>query len=413
MKKLAACSLGLPALLVLLIGLAALAACSGTGSSPAPIVAGGNTLQSIAAVPAPMANATPSPSLAASGSSSSLCFGSSPPTPGPTSPTAAPLRLQSYDIIPDKVFVAGISSGGFFGVQMHVAHSATFKGAAIYAGGVYYCAQDNLGLALGECGGETAPNCQALYESTLAQSESYLDAQSLAGTIDNERNLSGQPVYLWSGTKDEVVNPAEMVDLQSEYQHYGARVAFDNTFPANHGWESPDGSVACGTATDPYMIVCDQGKTVYDSEKTWLTMFFGKLHPRANGPLHGSLINFDQTEFGASSSNGMDTNGYLYVPKPCEDHRHPCGLVLAFHGCRQIQSAIGTTFIKQAGIDEWADTNNFVVLYPYVITSTVNPTDPQGCWDWWGYDDANYSLKSGTQVSIIYKMIQRVDPSAP
>lgn len=412
MKKLAACSLGLPALLVLLIGLAALAACSGTGSSPAPIVGGGNTLQSIAAVPAPMANATPRPPPNASGSSSSLCFGSSPPTPGPTSPTAAPLRLQTYDITPDKVFVAGISSGGFFGVQMHVAHSATFKGAAIYAGGVYYCAQDNLGLALGECGGETAPNCQALYESTLAQSQSYLDAQSLAGTIDNERNLSGQPVYLWSGTKDEVVNPAEMVDLQSEYQHYGARVAFDNTFPANHGWESPDGSVACGTATDPYMIVCDQGKTVYDSEKTWLTMFFGKLHPRANGPLHGSLINFDQTEFGASSSNGMDTNGYLYVPKPCEDHHHPCGLVVAFHGCRQIQSAIGTTFIKQAGIDEWADTNNFVVLYPYVITSTVNPTDPQGCWDWWGYDDANYSLKSGTQISIIYKMVQRIDPGA-
>jgi poly(3-hydroxybutyrate) depolymerase len=343
---------------------------------------------------------------------STLCFSSSPPTPGPFSGSNAIVRLSSYNIDPSKVFVAGISSGGFFAVQMHVAHSATFKGAAIYAGGVYYCANDNLGLALAECGGETTPNCQALYVSTLAQSESYVDTQSLAGTIDNERNLSGQPVYLWSGTQDEVVNPAEMVDLQAEYQRYGARITFDNAFPANHGWESPDGSVPCGTATDPYMIVCNQGGVAYDSERTWLSLFFGSLNARNNGTLQGSLLNFDQTEFGATASNGMDTNGWAFVPQSCAAQQK-CGLVLAFHGCRQIQSAIGQTFIKEAGIDEWADTNNFVVLYPYVITSTLSPTDPQGCWDWWGYDDANYSLKSGTQMGIIYKMIQRVDPSAP
>jgi poly(3-hydroxybutyrate) depolymerase len=321
-------------------------------------------------------------------------------------------RLGSYNIDSTKVFVAGISSGGFFAVQMHIAHSAAFKGAAIYAGGVDYCAQGNLALALAECGGETAPTCQALYLSTLSQSEAYVDAQSAVGTIDNENDLRGQPVYLWSGTQDEVVNPAEMADLKTEYQHYGASIYFDNNYPANHGWESPDGTVPCGTATDPYMIVCYNGSAVYDSEHTWLSLFFGALNPRNSGTLQGSLVNFDQTEFGASAANGMDTNGWAFVPQSCAGQQR-CGLVLAFHGCRQIQSAIGTTFVKEAGINEWADTNNFVVLYPYVITSIVNPTDPQGCWDWWGYDDPNYATKSGTQLSIIYKMVQRIDPSAP
>jgi len=319
-----------------------------------------------------------------------------------------PVKLATYNVNPNKVFVAGISSGGFFGVQMHVAHSARFKGAAIYAGGVYACpGSGNVGAALAECGGETQTNCQALYQSTLSASESYLDTQSTAGTIDPESNLSGKPVYLWSGTLDQVVNPQEMADLSTQYKHYGANVTFDNNFPANHGWESPDGEVPCPSATEPYMISCSRNGSVYDSVKTWLTMFFGTLNPRNNsGTLNGSLINFDQTEFGAAASNSMDTNGWLYVPQACASGSS-CGFVLAFHGCIQDQAIIGTKFITEAGINEWADTNNIIVMYPYAVESTANPLNPMGCWDWWGYDDANYALKSGTQISILYKMVQR------
>jgi poly(3-hydroxybutyrate) depolymerase len=328
-----------------------------------------------------------------------------------------PAALGSYNVDPAKIFVAGISSGGAFAVQMHVAHSATFKGAAIYAGTVYYCAENSIVQALGECGGETNVNCQALYSSELSASESYLDQQSAAGTIDPESHLRGQPVYLWSGTNDEVVNPQEMADVASEYKHYGADVTFDKTYPANHGWESPDGQVPCPTATEPWMIVCNNGSTPYDSEKTWLTMFFGTLHPRNNGTLGGSLIDFDQTVFGATSSNSMDTNGWLYVPSSCASGTK-CGFVLAFHGCQQGQQVVaqavsgaGTKFTAEAGLDEWADTNNFIVMYPYAIEQDVTQgpgTNPQGCWDWWGYDDPNYALKSGMQLGIVYKMVQKV-----
>ena len=344
---------------------------------------------------------------------SGLATTAAPPT-GQSS-TVAPVAglatavspLIGYNVDLTKVFVAGISSGGFFGVQMHVAHSGTFKGAAIYAGGVYYCDMDSVELALADCGGETLPTGQASYHSTLAQSEQYLDQQSAAGTIDPKSNLAGQPVYLWSGTKDSVVNPLEMADLNSEYQHYGARVKFDNAFPANHGWESPDGEVACGTAASPYMVTCNQGTQRYDSVKTWMTQFFGTLKPRNNGTLKGTLHRIDQTAFGANAGNSMDTNGYVFVPQQCSSGSR-CGFVLALHGCLQVQSVIGTKFVTESGIDEWADTNGIIVLYPFAVEAPgPTPYNPNGCWDWWGYDGANYSLKSGTQMSIVYNMVKR------
>ena len=361
----------------------ALAGCGG-GADPAGPAAGSQVAQSSAAFASPAAN------LAA--------------------PTV--VQLQRYHIDPAKIFVAGISSGGFAAVQMHVAHSSTFKGAAIYAGGVYWCAgAGGAATALANCGGETLPSGQASYNSTLAASEAYLEAQSALATIDPVANLSGQPVYLWSGTRDQIVNPLEMVDLQSEYSRYGANVRFDNTFPAAHGWESPDGELDCGTSGSPYMVKCSANGAVYDSVKTWLTMFLGSLVPRNGGKLQGALMTYDQTEFGASPNVGMSPTGSVFVPRSCMEGRK-CGFVLALHGCLQQSALIGNRWVTEAGINEWADTNALVVLYPDTIaTSAPEPTNPNACFDWWGYSnqtDPNYALKSGLQMSVLYSMVQRV-----
>ncbi len=348
---------------------------------------------------------------AASAQTKALSTTGSPTTSG-GSVASKITKLQRYQIDPTKVFVAGISSGGFAAVQMHVAHSSTFKGAAVYAGGVYWCAgAGGAATALANCGGLTLPSNQASYNSTLAASEMYLDAQSSLGTIDPPTNLRGQQVYLWSGTQDEVVNPLEMADLNSEYQHYGANVHFDNSFPAEHGWESPDGELACGTLGSPYMVRCLVNGAAYDSVETWLTMFLGPLKPRNNGKLSGTLSSFDQTEFGASPNLSMSSTGSVFVPKACAQGRK-CGFVLALHGCLQEASLIGNRWVSEAGINEWADTNQLVVVYPDTIASSVpGPTNPNACFDWWGYSnqyDPNYALKSGLQMSVLYAMVQRV-----
>jgi poly(3-hydroxybutyrate) depolymerase len=325
--------------------------------------------------------------------------------------SGAVTKLGHYNVDPSKIFVAGISSGAFSAVQMDIAHSATFKGAAIYAGGVYWCAGvGGAATALLDCGGETLPTNQASYHSTLALSEKYLDEQSALGTIDPSSNLKSRPIYLWSGTLDEVVNPLEMADLDSEYVHYGATVHFDNAFPAEHGWESPDGQLACGTLGTPYMIECSKDGAVYDSAHTWLSMFFPHLVARNAGKLSGTLSAFDQTEFGASSNLSMSSTGSVFVPRDCANGDR-CGFVLAMHGCLQEASLIGDKWVVEAGINEWADKNDIVVVYPDTIASSLpGPTNPNGCFDWWGYSnqyDPNYALKSGLQMKVLYAMVQR------
>ncbi len=301
--------------------------------------------------------------------------------------------LGAYNVDKTKTAVAGISSGGFMAVQLQVAFSGTFHYAAVYAGGPYYCAQDSLSTA--------QTTCQYATSSSLSASESYLDSQSSAGTIDPKSNLSGQKAYLWSGTSDYTVEQKTMNDLNSEYQHYGVSTKYDNTYAAGHGWESLTGEVACGTTASPYMINCSG----YDSEKTWLTYFYGSVNARNAGTLGGTLKNFDQTPYGGGA-NDLDTNGYLYVPANCAAGQQ-CRLIVALDGCVQTQASIGTKFITESGIDEYADTNNLLVLYPYQVSSST-PNNPNGCWDWWGYETTTYALKSGPQMAAIKKMVDRI-----
>ena len=55
---------------------------------------------------------------------------------------SAQVDLGAYNVNPNTVTVTGISSGGFMAVQLQVAYSKSIFGTAVFAGGAYFCAQD-------------------------------------------------------------------------------------------------------------------------------------------------------------------------------------------------------------------------------------------------------------------------------
>ena len=63
---------------------------------------------------------------------------------------------------------------------------------------------------------------------------------------------------------------------------------------------------------------------------------------------------------------------------------------------------LGDGYIQRTGFLSLAEANNIVMMFPQIKHSVLNPVNPSGCWDWWGYcgdsDNAQYATKEGLQM---------------
>jgi poly(3-hydroxybutyrate) depolymerase len=320
--------------------------------------------------------------------------------------TTAPGELPRLDVT--GVHVAGVSSGGYLATQLQVAYSATVRGAAVFSAGPYGCAQGSVVVALANCTNDgPPPPQQVLWAET--------DALAREGRIDPTANLAHIPTYLFHGTADRTVITPVADGLADFYRHYRVPLTYRNTLPAGHGWISPLGPVACGDTASPYLNDCPG----YDAQADLLRTVFGSVQPPA-ARAGGTLTAVDQDRYAVravpgagdvtrtgAAAIGMGRTGYLYMPEACAGGA-PCRLVVALHGCLQSAEQIGTTFVERSGLNAYADTNRFVVLYPQARPDIGTIVNPQGCWDWWGYlgpADAGYATKHGAQMRTVMAMV--------
>jgi poly(3-hydroxybutyrate) depolymerase len=305
-----------------------------------------------------------------------------PPTQG---------ALGKYDI--SATYVSGLSSGGFMANQLHVAYSGVFRGAGIFSAGPYDCAQNNLNTALYAC------MDTFMARKTPAELAQLTRDRASAGSVDPVQNLSGDPVWLFHGTADSTVKEVVNDDLATYYRDFGANVAYAKTTAAGHAWVSPIGPNDCSATASPYVNKCGSA----DPVKDMLTHLFGAVQPAGTSPLTGKLIQFDQNAYvpgGNAGAISMGKEGFAYVPSACENQA--CSLMVTLHGCYQYFGLVGNALMDKGYLNEYADTNNMIVLYPQATTMTGNP---RGCWDWWGYQSAQYPLKSGPQMTAVMNMV--------
>lgn len=285
-------------------------------------------------------------------------------------------------------------------VQAHVAYSGTFRHAAVFAGAAFYCAQGNVALAIGRCQ-------EALTAAEIPVADLVATTRDWAsrGWVDDTAHLAQSRVYLFSGTLDQTVRQPGMDALRNYYLNFipAGNIVYNNQTAAGHGWISPLGQVLCAAQQSPYINNC-----FIDPQAAFLTLFYGALQPRQSGQLTGTFRAVDQAEFVDDRNpnlHGLDGNAWLYAPASCE-RGEVCRVHVAYHGCNQSYAKIGDQFIRQANLNEWADTNRILVLYPQVLASA--PNNGLGCWDWWGYDSAEYARKTGPQMLATKRMVERI-----
>ena len=311
----------------------------------------------------------------------------------------APFFDAGADVAPPKLTldlastsVSGISSGGFMAVQFHVAFSSMMKGAAIFAAGPYDCSKGSIQTALGSCAtGSPAPDVASL----VALTNQYAQA----GAIDDPSALASQRVFIFGGADDPVVAPAVVDSLNDYYASFIAKTSIDyvsRRAGTSHTWPTLAYGTPCDVVSTPYL-----GKCSYDGAGAALQQIFGTLAAPAATPA-GAIVSIPQSAFIADpGAASLDDLAYAYIPASCSSG-DTCKLHVAFHGCLQGASLVGDAFYAHAGLNEWADTNHIVVLYPQVTKSTMNP---EGCWDWWGYTGADFAKKTGAQMAMVRAMM--------
>jgi poly(3-hydroxybutyrate) depolymerase len=300
----------------------------------------------------------------------------------PMEPSAA------FNLDRERITVSGISSGAYMAGQLHVAHSATFRGAALLAGGPYYCAEGSLQKGLGPCikGGDTGIDALASYAAEMASS----------GQIDVLENLADDKVWLFHGTQDVVVSEDVVNAAKVFYERIadGIETVLVNDIDVTHGMPTIDKGVGCGELKAPFLNACE-----YDAAGALLAVLHAPLADRTGA--NGELRQIDQPGFDEA---GMLQKAYLYVPATCATGE-ACGMHVAFHGCQQSSEFVGDAFARDAGYNEWAESNRLLVLYPQVASSKLAPLNPRGCWDWWGYTGEHYATRAGAQIASVMAMI--------
>jgi hypothetical protein len=337
--------------------------------------------------------------------------------------------LGRYPVDPTQVSVSGISSGAFMANQLHIAHSAGIMGAAMIAGGLYGCAVLDV-QSEGVFALATRAVGQCMSTPSLLPDVGFFKqiVSDLAhrGWIDPPSNLAHSHVYIFTGQSDKVVSPETVELARSLYAALGvpaSQIKFDDqNLPrpgAGHSWVTGAFGNACDANATPFINDCK-----YDQAGIELQAIYGPLQPRVSAP-SGRIAAFDQTEFvhgHAAAANGMLNTGYLYVPKACEpgSAAQPCRLQVVLHGCLQSSEVLKDKFYTKIGVNEWADNNRIVVLYPQAHATKVAElpvqnalslfnTNLEGCWNWWGYgNDKQYLTKQGVQVQAIWSMVQRI-----
>jgi hypothetical protein len=355
------------------------------------------------------------------------------PDPAPRSTAArlpGGLRLDR-----GAVTVSGLSSGGYFAHQFHLAHSSLVNGAGIVAGGPYGCVEtiaspywpypplDWFSAALVACTHYSGDRYWGLRPAAPRARDSLAlvaEARRL-GDIDDPADVADDRVWLFRGSNDEIVLAEAEAALEGVYQALGVRGARlrvepdDRRRPANHGMpvdrflgESRFPRRNCSEHEPPFVIHCG-----FEAARLLLQHLYPEGFNGSPADPHaaGTLFPFDQTEFfdRRDEGTGLSGVGYVYVPTACQ-RGGGCRLHVAFHGCRQNVDARGADrvnddFVRDAGYNRWAAANRIVVLYPQTTASAPNPNR---CWDFWGYTGSDYRTRRGPQMRAVKGMVDRL-----
>lgn len=302
----------------------------------------------------------------------------------------------------ENVTVSGLSSGGYMATQFQLAHSDWVKGVGVIAGGPYFCAQGDITTALAQCVNKVEGEIDI---KALNEKAKHYESE---GKIAPLNNMKDTKVWLFHGTQDTRV-VAKVSDLLFEQYKLWTdtqNITYIKDKPMAHLFPTKEKGVNCMKSESPFIGNCD-----YDAAGALLSHLIADV-TTPDESLSGKIHSIDQQKIAGSNAKTLASEGFVYIPESCAQGE-ACKAHISFHGCNQYADAVGDAYTTQTGLNEWADDNNIVVLYPQTKKSLFMPLNPQGCWDWWGYASSDYANRDGAQIAAVKELLFSLNTRLP
>ncbi len=306
-------------------------------------------------------------------------------------------ELPKLNTNTERLYIAGLSSGGYLTHQLHLAWPDEVRGVAVFAAGPYACAKDGVSAALF--------NCMAVSRGAPSAEKSLqlIEGAAKEGELGDPKLVANSRVYLYKAEADPVVAQPVSIALEKTYAQLAPEgLKIHTQALAGHGLPTLSSGVACEKTATPYVNACG-----YSGAAESLNHLDGPAKKAVQNEANGQLLSFNQNTFKAEKSKGLAEEGFYYVPEQCA--AGGCGLQVVLHGCEQGAAEVGEDFMRLSGYLQQADARDLVLLFPQAKTSLPNP---KGCWDWWGYESKAFATREGPQMQAIHAMWQHLN-SAP
>ena len=276
--------------------------------------------------------------------------------------------------------------------QMHVSHSSAVTGAAIVAAGPFACSLGSVVRISTAC-------TENPWMINPQQHIQIAKNAFIAGNIDNPANITYQKVVVFSGSLDIRIVPGVVQTTAAFYANWVIQGNLVTIYdiPANHAWVTVNEGNPCWYLGSPYVNNCG-----YDLSGVIFQNLFTNVMPKGTY-LPGNMYSFEQATYADIWQAGMSNRGWIYIPTACQATPSTCQLHVNYHGCDQYYDLIGNQYISQIGMNEWAESNKVIIIYPQTTSGTMNP---EGCWDFVGYTGINYYSQSAPQILAVWTMAQ-------
>jgi poly(3-hydroxybutyrate) depolymerase len=298
--------------------------------------------------------------------------------------------------------VSGISSGAYLANQIHYAHNSDVSGVALIAGGLYYCSMGLPAMALNGC-----MKTQAIRPSN-SQILNSLNTLSASGLIDSIQSTEQDRLLVVTGTHDTIVESEivlQAADLFLRTSGRRSNLKVINDLPVGHAFPTNHFGNSCATeGKTPFISACK-----FDGAKEILSHLHGPLRPAATASRNHLFLMTQVPESGSPADIAMADYAVVYVPKRCQRDLS-CPVHIALHGCAQTREQIGDLFFTETGYNEWAESNDLIILYPQARVTQV-PINPKGCWDWYGYSSNLFHTQKAPQIQTILNLVRRLQSS--